>query len=61
MLAAGIRKTETHIQIINKLESKPYIDITQDIMKKFGVLSEYDEKSNTYTVKGGGYNRNNFV
>jgi len=61
MLASGIKQIETHIKIINKLESKPYIDITQDIMDKFGVLTEYDEKSNTYTVKGGGYNARDFA
>ncbi|MBN2879028.1 MAG: 3-phosphoshikimate 1-carboxyvinyltransferase [Clostridia bacterium] len=61
MLAAGNREAETHIKILNKLESKPYIDITQDIMNKFGVLSEYDEYFKTYTVNGGGYKARDFA
>ena len=60
MIAAGLRDDVTEISIVNKLESKPYVDITQDIMDKFGVKSEYSEEKNKYTVYGGEYAAGDF-
>ena len=37
LLAAPLAKGDMHISIIGELVSKPYIDITLDIMQRFGV------------------------
>ena len=55
MLARGIQKSQTEITITSKLQSKPYIDITQDVMDKFGVKSEYVKQKNKYIINSDGY------
>lgn len=52
LMAAPLAKNNTHITIIGELVSKPYIDITLDIMKKFGVEVTHDNYK-TFHVKGG--------
>ena len=60
MLASGMAEDKTEIRIKNELESKPYIDITQDVMKKYGAESTFDEEQNKYIVNGGGYRAKDF-
>jgi len=60
MLAKGIGNEQSQMQITSKLESKPYIDITQDVMKKYGVETQYSEKENRYLVNSNGYRLNDF-
>lgn len=60
MLAKGIAGDTAHIKIVSNLESKPYIDITQDVMNKFGVGTEYDEIENEYIIKNSGYKARNY-
>ena len=43
LMAAPLAKEDMHITIIGELVSKPYIDITLDIMKTFGVEIVNDE------------------
>jgi 3-phosphoshikimate 1-carboxyvinyltransferase len=52
LMAAPLAKHDMHISIIGELVSKPYIDITLDIMKRFGVevINENYEK---FIVKAG--------
>ncbi|MEY3002578.1 MAG: hypothetical protein RLZZ428_953 [Pseudomonadota bacterium] len=52
LLAAPLAKKEMKITIIGELVSKPYIDITLDIMKTFGVDVLNDEYK-TFVVKAG--------
>lgn len=47
LLAAALIPGESRIRITGKVESKPYIDMTQDAMARFGCSSE------NYTVTGG--------
>lgn len=52
LMIAPLLKTKTTIEIEGELVSKPYIDITLDIMAKFGVhVQNNDYKS--FTVEGG--------
>ena len=51
LLAAGIKNGVTKINTIGKEVSGDYINITIDIMQKFGVKVEKD--NNTYVVYGG--------
>jgi len=37
MLALPLLKTESEIRIIGKLESRPYVDMTRDVLDRFGV------------------------
>lgn len=51
LMIAPLLKTDTDIEIDGELVSKPYIDITLDIMQRFGVnVQNNDYKS--FTVKG---------
>lgn len=45
-------ENDSTIEITNKLESKSYIDITIDVMKKFGVIVEWICDNKLY-IKGG--------
>lgn len=49
LLALPLLKAESRIYITGKLESKPYVDMTCQVMKYFGVSSE------NYIVSGAGY------
>ena len=52
LMAAPLAKNDMHITIIGELVSKPYIDITLDIMQQFGVeVINNDYK--TFTIKAG--------
>ena len=50
LFALPLIKENSRIVITTKLESKAYVDMTLDVLKKFGI--EIDEKENTYIIKG---------
>jgi len=52
LMAAPLAKEDMHITIAGELVSKPYIDITLDIMKRFGVVVNHDNYEQFY-IKGG--------
>jgi len=52
LLASPMVKNDMTISIIGELVSKPYIDITLDIMQKFGV-EVYNDDYKTFTIKAG--------
>ncbi|MFT7880680.1 MAG: 3-phosphoshikimate 1-carboxyvinyltransferase [Sulfurimonas sp.] len=52
LMAAPLIENDTTIKIKGELVSKPYIDITLDIMKDFGVRVENNDYQ-TFKVKGG--------
>jgi len=52
LMAAPMAQEDMHIHIMGELVSKPYIDITLDIMKRFGVEVE-NRNYKTFTVKAG--------
>jgi len=52
LMAAPLAKNDMEITIIGELVSKPYIDITLDIMKDFGVRVVNDDYK-TFTIKSG--------
>ena len=51
LMASPLAKSDTSIKIIGELVSKPYIDITLDIMEKFGVSIE-NQDYKVFKVKG---------
>ena len=51
LMIAPLLATDTHIQIEGELVSKPYIDITLDIMSRFGVFVA-NNNYQSFTVKG---------
>lgn len=51
LMIAPLLKTDTNIQIEGELVSKPYIDITLNIMSRFGVEVQNNEYQ-SFTVKG---------
>jgi len=52
LLASPLAKNDMTISIIGELVSKPYIDITLDIMQKFGVNVVNDDYK-TFSIKAG--------
>lgn len=60
MLAMGLFDEPSSINITTSLHSKPYIDITQDIMAKFSANTNYNLSENKYTISGGGYKATDF-
>jgi len=52
LMASPLAKSDMKITIIGELVSKPYIDITLDIMKDFGVEVVNDDYK-TFTIKAG--------
>jgi 3-phosphoshikimate 1-carboxyvinyltransferase len=50
MLALPLLDGDSVINIITDLESKPYIDITVDVLSRFGI--EISENKNSYYIKG---------
>tara|TARA_R110000850_G_scaffold194207_2_gene320809 strand:+ start:367 stop:1647 length:1281 start_codon:yes stop_codon:yes gene_type:complete len=51
LMVSPLLKTNTHIEINGELVSKPYIDITLDIMARFGVTVQNNDYQ-SFTVKG---------
>lgn len=52
LLALSLFKEDSTLKVLPPVESRPYIDITIDVMKRFGVIVEENEP-NTFTVRGG--------
>jgi len=52
LMSAPLAKNDMKITIIGELVSQPYIDITLDIMKNFGV-SVVNDNYKTFTIKAG--------
>lgn len=50
LFALPVIKEDSRIVITTKLESKAYVDMTIDVLKKFGI--EITAKDNTYIIKG---------
>lgn len=51
LFALSLLKEDSIIKITSPLESKPYVDLTIDVMKSFGITVE--ERENEYYIKGG--------
>jgi 3-phosphoshikimate 1-carboxyvinyltransferase len=51
LMVAPLLKTDTNIEIVGELVSKPYIDITLNIMSRFGV-EVLNNDYQSFTVKG---------
>lgn len=43
---------DSQIEISGELTSEPYIQITIDVLKDFGIVINYDEKQRLFTIKG---------
>ncbi|MDD3959537.1 MAG: 3-phosphoshikimate 1-carboxyvinyltransferase [Clostridiaceae bacterium] len=51
LLALSAAKGDSEIVITTRLESEPYIEMTRDVMRSFGVFTAKED--NVYTVRGG--------
>lgn len=50
LFAASILKEDCTIDILSKIESMPYINITCDVLKQFGITVNF--KNNSFTTEG---------
>lgn len=55
LMAAPLMKRDVRIEILGDLVSKPYIDITLSLMKKFGVSVKNDNYKNFFVKSGQSY------
>lgn len=60
LLSSPYAKKDVTIKIKGKLTSKPYIDLTIDLMKAFGVNVENDSYSTLFVKSGMGYKARNY-
>ncbi len=51
LFALPLLEGDSEIRLLSELESRPYVDITIDCLKKFGV--EIEQNANGFFVKGG--------
>lgn len=55
LLAAPLARDEVNVRVIGELVSKPYIDITLDLMRRFGVVVQKDADYRAFRVPARGY------
>ncbi|MDI3482254.1 MAG: 3-phosphoshikimate 1-carboxyvinyltransferase [Candidatus Methanomethylophilaceae archaeon] len=58
LISSGLRKEGAEIRIKGRLSSRPYVDITIDMMERFGVPVKICESG--FRVVGGGYRACNY-
>lgn len=52
LMALPLCKEDSSIEVIN-LKSKPYVTMTIDLLKNFGISIKYNENLTSFSVKGG--------
>lgn len=55
LIAAPYAKNTTELYVVGEFVSKPYVDMTRDIMQKFGVETKYDSKENKFIIEPSNY------
>ena len=55
LLAAPLASRPVHVRVAGDLVSKPYVDITLDLMRRFGVAVETEGDYRGFHVPAGGY------
>jgi 3-phosphoshikimate 1-carboxyvinyltransferase len=53
LLALPLLDGDSEIRLSTPLESRQYVDLTMDVMRRFGVETEADVKNSRYLVRGG--------
>jgi 3-phosphoshikimate 1-carboxyvinyltransferase len=51
LMAAPLCKEDTSIEVID-LKSKPYVDMTIDLLKRFGIIIDHDKDLRSFRIKG---------
>ncbi len=52
LFAVSLMKEKCTIDITSEIQSMPYINITCDVLEKFGIITEFSEKENSFSVSG---------
>ena len=52
-MAAPLALGDVEIEIIDKLISVPYVEMTLKLMKRFGVDVEYTDNWDSFLIRGG--------
>lgn len=53
LLASGLREVDTTVEVLGRMSSRPYVDITISMMRRFGATVHCDGSS--FTIEGGEY------
>ena len=55
MMALPLLGGESVISVTGRFESRPYVDMTADVMSEFGVQTAFDREKSELTVRAAGY------
>lgn len=61
LIASPYAENPVDINIKGDFISKPYVDMTTDIMEKFGVKNDYNKKNNSFHVKPQNYKSRDYT
>lgn len=61
LITAPYAKEPVDINIKGDFISKPYVDMTTDVMEKFGVVSNYDKENNSFHVEPQTYRARDYI
>jgi len=54
LMAGGLRDEGMEVEVLGAISSRPYVDITMDLMRRFGC--NVAKRNGCFVVEGGGYN-----
>jgi len=61
LIASPYARNPVDINIKGNFISKPYVDMTTDVMEKFGVNTDYDKGNNSFHVENQRYKRRDYT
>lgn len=61
LIAAPYAKNTTELSVLGEFISKPYVDMTRDIMQKFGVEIIYESEENKFVIEPSNYVAKDYV
>jgi len=61
LIASPYAQNPVDINIKGNFISKPYVDMTTDVMEKFGVNSDYDEEKNSFHIENQSYKSRDYT
>ena len=61
LIASPYARNPVDINIKGNFISKPYVDMTTDVMEKFGVNTDYDKGNNSFHVENQSYKRRDYT
>ncbi|AEG18322.1 3-phosphoshikimate 1-carboxyvinyltransferase [Methanobacterium paludis] len=61
LIASPYAENAVNLHVKGKFISKPYVDMTLDIMRKFGVQAEYERSESSFHIEPQSYKKRNYT